>query len=71
MLVDNPSADFGPGFYSDSNLKFTSSVSSDLFEEIPTKALNAAYNGIKKLSIVLTNESERNLLEKETALMNT
>jgi hypothetical protein len=71
MLTENPSADFGPGYYSDTNLKFTTSVLSDLFDVIPTKSLNAAESGIKKLTITLSDEAERSLLEKEYALMKT
>jgi len=39
MLADaeilNPSADFGPGYYSDINLRFSESVDTDLFETLP------------------------------------
>ena len=55
MLLSNPSADFGPGYYSDINLRFTESVSTDLFETIPTQPINAKSNGgISKLAIALT-----------------
>lgn len=67
MLAENPSADFGPGYYSDVNFKFEENVATDLFEELPTNALNAGLSGIKKMSIALSDEAERELLEKETA----
>lgn len=68
---DNPSAEFGPGYYSDINLRFQSTVDADLYETLPTKPYNAKASGIQKLSIALTDEAERTLLEKETALMQT
>ena len=71
MLAENPAADFGPGYYSDINLRFSENVNADLYETLPKTYLNAAQNGIKKMSIVLTDEAERTLLEKETALMKT
>ena len=71
MLASNPSADFGPGYYSDINLRFTEHVDTDLYQTLPTKYLNAKENGIKKMSVVLADEAERELLEKETALMQT
>lgn len=71
MLAENPSADFGPGYYSDINLRFSEGVNADLYEVLPKTYLNAAQNGVKKMSIVLTDEAERELLEKETALMKT
>jgi hypothetical protein len=40
-----------------------------LFETLPTAPYNAAKSGIKKVSIALTDEAERTLLEKETAIM--
>jgi len=66
MLAENPSADFGPGYYSDINLRFTESVDTDLYQTLPKAPLNAAKSGIKKMSIALTDEAERNLLEQET-----
>jgi len=69
MLASNPSADFGPGYYDPVNFRFTDSVSTDLYETLPKGYINALEAGVKKMSIALTDESERTLLERETALM--
>ena len=69
MLADNPSADFGPGYYSDVNFKFEESVATDLYEELPTNSINAGQAGIKAMKIALSDEAERTLLEKENAFM--
>jgi len=42
MLAENPSADFGPGYYSDINLRFSEGVNADLYEVLPKTYLNAA-----------------------------
>lgn len=71
MLAENPTADFGPGYYSDINLRFWESNEIDLFDTLPKEPLNAKKNGITSIKIALSDEAERSSLQKETALMQT
>lgn len=60
---------FGPTYFNVDNFRFTSSYDTDLYSSLPTKPYNVKDSGVKSLKVVLSDEGEKDLLQKEEAFM--